>query len=122
KLAARELDAIPQLGRDFLPAMAHAQLSIEQRLPEVSPDDLKAAWAAILQRAQLNAPHQISRETLSVRDHMTRILRRLRHLQFLEFQELFDEPLQEGASPAVVVVHFIAMLELAREGLLEITQ
>lgn len=122
KLAARELDALPQAGRDFLPAAALAQLSLEERLPEVSPEDLRAAWASILQRAQLNARHQISRETLSVREHMTHILRRLRHLRFLEFHELFEEPLQQGATPAIVVVHFIAMLELAREGLLEITQ
>ena len=122
KLAARQLDALPQLGRDFLAAAAFANLGTEERLPDVHPDDLRAAWAEILRRARLNAHHHITRETLSVRDHMTRILRRLQHCRFLEFHELFDEPLQNGATPALVVVHFIAMLELAREALLEITQ
>jgi len=122
KLAARRLDELPHLGRDFFAAEAVANLSTEERLPEVHADDLRAAWLEILRRAKLNAHHHITRETLSVRDHMTRILRRLQDHRFLEFHQLFDEPLQAGAGPAVVVVHFIAMLELAREALLEITQ
>ena len=58
----------------------------------------------------------------AVRDHMTHILRRLNDVRFMEFTDMFMERLEEGAAVAVVVVHFIAMLELARESLLEITQ
>ncbi len=122
KLAARKLDAIPQAGRDFLHANALAELSVQERLPEVNAIDLRNAWAEILKRAKLNAHHHISREGLSVREHMSLILRRLQGMRFMEFTELFLERVQAGGGPAVVVVHFVAMLELAREALLEITQ
>ena len=122
KLAAQKLDALPQLGRDFQRAQAFADLRVERALPEVNVEDLRLAWADILKRAKLNAHHHITREQLSVRDHMTHILRRLSDVRFIEFGELFMERIAEGAPIAVVVVHFLAMLELSRELLLEITQ
>jgi len=122
KLAAQKLDALPQLGRDFQRAQAVADLSVERMLPEVSVEDLRAAWADILKRASLNAHHHITREQLSVRDHMTHILRRLADVRFMEFTDLFMERVDQGAPAAVVVVHFLALLELARESLLDITQ
>jgi segregation and condensation protein A len=122
KLAAQRLDALPQLGRDFQRAQAFADLRVERALPEVSVEDLRQAWIDILKRAKLNAHHHITREQLSVRDHMTHILRRLSDVRFIEFSELFMERITEGAAIAVVVVHFLALLELSRESLLEITQ
>lgn len=122
KLAAQKLDALPQLGRDFQRAQAFADLRVERALPEVDVEDLRQAWADILKRAKLNAHHHITREQLSVRDHMTHILRRLSDVRFIEFGELFMERIEEGAAVAVVVVHFLALLELSRELLLEITQ
>ena len=122
KLAAQQLDALPQLGRDFQRAQAFADLRIERALPEVSVEDLRQAWIDILKRAKLNAHHHITREQLSVRDHMTHILRRLSDVRFIEVGELFMERIAEGAAVAVVVVHFLALLELSRESLLEITQ
>ncbi|CAN1568766.1 scpA Rec8/ScpA/Scc1-like protein (kleisin family) [Burkholderiaceae bacterium] len=122
KLAAQKLDTLPQLGRDFQRSQAFADLRIERALPEVSVDDLRQAWIDIIKRAKLNAHHHITREQLSVRDHMTHILRRLSDVRFIEFGELFMERISEGAAVAVVVVHFLALLELSRESLLEITQ
>ncbi len=122
KLAAQRLDALPQLGRDFQRAQAFADLRIERALPEVNVEDLRQAWIDILKRAKLNAHHHITREQLSVRDHMTHILRRLSDVRFIEFGELFMERISEGAAVAVVVVHFLALLELSKESLLEITQ
>jgi len=122
KLAARRLDEHPQAGRDFFRARAHKEVHIEQMLPDVSPEDLRDAWRDILRRAQLNQRHHITREQLSVRDHMTHILRRLNGVRFMEFTELFLERITNGDPTAVVVVHFLALLELARESLLDITQ
>ncbi|WP_417252567.1 segregation and condensation protein A [Castellaniella sp.] len=123
KLAAQRLDALPRQGRDFLISHALvAQHQTETLLPQVSPDDLRDAWNAILQRARLNANHRITREQLSVRDHMSHILRRLSDVRFIEFTELFLERVSMGEPAAVIVVHFLALLELARESLLEITQ
>ncbi len=118
KFGARQLDAIPQLGRDFLRAQAWIEQSMTTRLPEVRAVDLQSAWADILRRARLTQHHRISREELSVREYMTFVLRRLQDRRFAEFDELFDA--HRGTQ--VVVVTFIALLELAREALIEITQ
>lgn len=117
KLAARQLDELPQLGRDFL----RAQVTIEQsmpRLPEVDVDDLRQAWADLLRRAKLSAHHHITREQLSVREHMSIVLKQLQNRRFVEFQDLFEP----SRGLPVLVVTFIAMLELAKETLIEITQ
>ena len=118
KLAAARLDALPQLGRDFLRAQVTIEQSIAPRFPDVSVDELRDAWLDILKRAKLHQHHKISREQLSVREYMSVVLRRLQGERFVEFQDLFD--VTRGAP--VMVVTFIAMLELARERLLEITQ
>jgi segregation and condensation protein A len=118
KLAAAQLDALPLLGRDFF----RAQVTLEQALapprPEVRADDLRAAWADILRRARLIEHHRITREPLSVREYMSSVLRSLQGRRFALFEELFDAT----RGPQVMVVTFIALLELARERLLEITQ
>ncbi|MEF9997326.1 MAG: ScpA family protein [Burkholderiaceae bacterium] len=118
KLAARNLDELPRVGRDFVRAIVTIEQTVERRLPEVCVADLQSAWADVLKRAKLNASHKISREELSVREHMSLVLRRLQGERFVEFRELFDT--SRGA--AVAVVHFLAMLELARESLVRITQ
>ncbi len=118
KLGAARLDALPLLGRDFFRAQVHIEQSLEPRWPDVHTDDLREAWRDILQRARLNQHHTISREQLSVREHMSIVLRQLQGRRFMEFHELFDTT----RGMPVLVVTFIAMLELARELLLEITQ
>ncbi|MFN3297659.1 segregation and condensation protein A [Caldimonas sp.] len=118
KLAAAKLDQLPVLGRDFLRAQIHIEQSLKPRFPDVSVNDLREAWAEILKRAKLVQHHRITREQLSVREHMSLVLRTLQGRRFMEFHELFDP----SRGPQVVVVTFIAMLELARERLLEITQ
>jgi len=118
KLAAARLDALPVLGRDFLRAQIHIEQSLQPRFPDVEVVDLRDAWLDILRRAKLNQHHKITREQLSVREHMSIVLRRLHGQRFVEFEQLFD--VSRGQS--VLVVTFIAMLELARERLLEITQ
>jgi segregation and condensation protein A len=118
KLAAARLDALPVLGRDFLRVQAAVDRSVAVRLPEVEPDELRAALAEVLQRARLSAHHMISREQLSVREHMSIVLRRLQGRRFALFDDLFDT---QAGNP-VVVVTFIALLELAREHLIEVTQ
>jgi len=118
KLGAAQIDQLPLLGRDLLAATVHIEQSLEVRLPDVSAIDLRDAWADVIKRTRLTQHHHIGREALSVREHMTLVLRALQGRRFVEFHELFD--VTRGA--AVLVVTFIAMLELARERLLEITQ
>ena len=118
KLAAREIDQLPQLGRDYVRTQIYIEQSIVTRWPDVDPVDLQSAWADVLKRAKLTAHHHISREELSVREHMTSILRRLQSARFVEFADLFDA----SRGVPVLVVNFIALLELAKETLIEITQ
>lgn len=118
KLAAHQLNTMPQLGRDFLAANVHVEQSLTPRLPDVTLVDLQEAWLGIVKRAKLVQHHVISREELSVREHMSIVLRKLQGRKFLEFADLFD--VTRGMP--VLVVTFIALLELAKECLLEITQ
>lgn len=118
KFGAERIDGLPQLGRDFLAASVWIEQAATTRLPSVDADDLRSAWADILRRARLVQHHRITREELSVREYMTVVLRRLQDRRFAEFDELFET----SRGVPVVVVTFIALLELARESLIEITQ
>ena len=118
KLASTKLDALPVLGRDFLRAAVAIEQSLQPRFPDVDVADLRAAWIDIVRRAKLVQHHHITREQLSVREYMSMMLRRLQGRRFVEFHELLDP----SRGPQVLVVTFIALLELARESLLEVTQ
>jgi segregation and condensation protein A len=118
KSAAVTLGALPQEGRDFVRPQLFVEQGLAPVLPDVDPHDLQRAWVDVLRRAKLTAHHKISRQELSVREHMSAILRRLQAQRFVEFGELFAG--QSGVP--IVVVHFVAMLELAKETLIEITQ
>jgi segregation and condensation protein A len=118
KLAAARLNAIPQFGRDFLKAEVFIEQSLQPRFPDVHLVDLQEAWRDILKRARLVQHHKISREELSVREHMSMVLKRLQGRRVVGFEDLFDP--SHGAP--VLVVTFIALLELAKETLIEITQ
>jgi segregation and condensation protein A len=118
KQAARALDGLPLADRDFATVRIWFDRSAAVRLPEVSPEDLKAAWATLIQRAHVNRHHLVSREQLSVRSEMSRILKILAPSRYAEFTALFAE----HADVAHLVVTFLAMLELAREQLVNIAQ
>jgi segregation and condensation protein A len=118
KSAALRLDALPLLGRDFLRAQVTVEQSAEPRYPQVRAVDLRDAWLDILRRARLVQHHRITREQLSVREHMSLVLKSLQGRRFVEFQELFEP----ARGLPVLVVTFLALLELARESLLELTQ
>ncbi len=118
KKAAQQLDQLPQVGRDVIAVSVWVERTVAERLPDVNPRDLAEAWRALLHRARLSAHHHVSREELSVREHMSIVLRRLREHRVLEFVELFDP----SRGVAVLVVTLLAVLELARESLIEVTQ
>jgi len=118
KLAAFQLDSLPQVGRDFVRTQVYIDQTVVTRFPDVEIADLQAAWNDLLRRAKLTERHTITREELSVREHMTQILRKLQTAKFIEFQDLFET----SRGVPVVVVNFIALLELAKETLIEITQ
>lgn len=118
KQAAGRIAELPQIGRDFLGVQAHIDHVVVVRLPHVDAEDLRQAWLSIIARARSHRHHRVSREHLSVREQMTRLLRMLQLTPFAEFRELFGEA--GGVSEAVVT--FLAILELARESLVHVTQ
>lgn len=119
KLAGQNINALPQAERDFYWVETLVEKSLYIRLPDVSVEDLKEAWLSVVRQAKLNKNHKISREELSVREHMGIILRLLQASDgFVRFETMFDP---EMGAPGLVV-HFLAMLELAREQLVEFTQ
>lgn len=118
KLAAQKLNELPQAGRDFELVQVLIERTVIERLPHVGVEDLRNAWLALLTRARVNAHHRVRREELSVREQMTKVLRQLRNTDFVPFESLFE--LDDGVP--LLVVTFIAILELAKENLVEITQ
>jgi segregation and condensation protein A len=118
KAAARALDELPLADRDFATVRVWLERVSASRLPSVSPDDLYAAWAALIARIKANRHHLITREQLSVRAEMSRVLKALAPAHYAEFTSLFAG----HADVPHLVVTFLALLELAREGLIEIAQ
>jgi segregation and condensation protein A len=123
KIQAAQINELPQLGRDFLRTEVFIEQSLAPRWPDVHAVDLREAWADLVRRAKLVTNHKISREALSVREYMSHLLRQLTDSQhrgrpFAPFESLFDP--DKGVP--VLVVTFVAMLELSREALIEVTQ
>ena len=118
KAAARALDALPLVERDYALARVWFDRVAPARLPDVRADDLRAAWAGLLARARINRHHTVTREQLSVRSQMSRLLKLLEPGRFIEFTTLFEA----RAGIAQLVVTFLAILELARESLLDLAQ
>jgi segregation and condensation protein A len=118
KLGAQQLDALPHRDRDFQAVGVWVEQTIAHRLPQVRPEDLAAAWRELLKQARMRQHHKVTRDELSVREHMTTVLRLLQDGEFRELRQLFDP----WKGVPVLVVTFLALLELAREALVEITQ
>jgi len=118
KAAAFRLNELPQVGRDVLRAQVYIEQSLQPRFPDVDIADLQEAWRDILRRARLVQHHKITREELSVREHMSMVLKKLQGRKFVEFEQLFDP----ARGVPVLIVTFIATLELAKETLIELTQ
>ena len=119
KKAAEDIDSIPRLERDT--SVAHAFMPdriISRTPPEVDLKEMLIALRDVFKRADLFSRHAIRREALSVRERMSTVLDRLNDGQFHRFESFFNA--EEGRMGAVV--SFLAILELAKERLLDIIQ
>lgn len=115
KTAAERLDALPRMERDFFAAGAATDALAGPPPPAPSLDALMDALAGVMRRASLNAHHHVATEQLSVRERMTRLLHELDSEEFTDFVGLLERA--EGRQG--VVVSFLAILELAKAGLVE---
>lgn len=118
KKAAMRLNTLPIAHRDFLlPQVWIDSVPVEQ-LPNVNLDDLRNTWLTLMERARANRHHHIQHEAISVRACMSEILRNLRARKEVPFTELFSDT----ANVHKLVASFLALLELARESLINIVQ
>jgi segregation and condensation protein A len=119
KQAAHDIDALPRLERDHFPASADfSARRVVKLLPDITLKELLLSFKDVALRAQMFAHHHIQREPLSVRERMSDVLASLAPGSFIEFPQLF----RQGEGRMGVAVTFIAILELLREGLIEIVQ
>jgi segregation and condensation protein A len=119
KQAAEDIDALPRLGRDVFQASAEP---IEKKVvtlpPEVELKELIAAFQDVMKRASMYAHHHVQMESLSVRERMSSVLSKVNSTHFTSFMDLFT--VEEGRMG--VVVSFLAILELVKESLIDLTQ
>ncbi|MDL2058949.1 ScpA family protein [Mesosutterella sp. AGMB02718] len=118
KRGAQELDELPICGRDFSEVSVRLEEADDERLPEASLSELQSAWARVLKGLALRGNHSVSREELSIREYMSRTLRELQAKPYIEFSALISE----SRTPREALVFFLAILELAKEELVHITQ
>ncbi|HZH44580.1 MAG TPA: ScpA family protein [Lysobacter sp.] len=119
KQAAEDIDALPRMERDTAPVAAYVPDRAAVKLPPpVDLQEMLLALRDVLKRAELFSQHAIKRDALSVRQRMGDLLERMSDGAFHRFESLFTA--EEGRLG--VVVTFLAMLELAKERLLEIVQ
>jgi segregation and condensation protein A len=119
KKAADEITELPHMEQDNFQASAEPmQREVVQQLPDLQLKELLVAFKEVLTRAEMLAHHHIQGEALSVRQRMSEVLDRLKSSDFTEFKDLFDP--SEGRMG--VTVTFLSLLELLKEGLIELTQ
>ena len=119
KQAAADIEELPRVDRDTFPASAElAERRVVRLLPSVTMQEMLVALKDVMSRADMFAHHHVQRERLSVRQRMSDVLGALRTQAFVEFIQLFRP--EEGRMG--VTVTFCAILELLREGLIEIVQ
>ena len=119
KTAAENLDQLPRMERDWVPASADvSKLELIRPHPSVELREVLLSFKEVLRRADLQTMHMIQREVLTVREKMSRILSNLEGEAFLDFVSFFD--VSEGRLG--IVVTFLAILELVRETMIELVQ
>jgi len=119
KRAAEGIDRMPRLDRDTWIATADlVDRKVVRLAPQVTLQEMLLAFQDVLSRSDMFAHHHVQREPLSVRQRMTDVLAALTARAFVDFVRLFRP--EEGRRG--VTVTFVAILELLREGLIELVQ
>lgn len=115
---ARAIDGLAREGRDFFRTAGLPLERLEPAKPAVAPIDVAEAWLDVAARARLSAHHRIARQTLSVREHMTRVLKRMAEEGSLTWSGIIrGESTRES-----IAVWYLALLELAKEALVTLRQ
>lgn len=119
KTASIELNEIPYVGRDRMIAQGYFERIVDIKPPQVKIEDIFEAWRNVLKRSKQFESHKIERSVLSVREHMSLILKKISQDDLIEFSSLFNP---KKDSIAKMVVCFLAILELCKERMIKINQ
>ena len=120
KKISKSIDEIPRVDREIsIPYVLHVS-SNQKILPEVTSEDLFTSFKSVMVAQSLKISHSIAKEILSVRDHMTIILNKIKDSSYFEFMNFFSS--KKPNTRMSIVVHFIALLELAKSGLIKVSQ
>ena len=118
RAAALQMQALPRIDRDFKVATAELNVPKEVPLPDVEAHELVSAWGDVVRRLRLRDRHKVSRQELSVREHMSALLRKLSQHAMVTLSKLWEE----APDRETQTVWFLAMLELAKEEMVIVTQ
>ncbi|MDP0562242.1 MAG: ScpA family protein [Candidatus Endonucleobacter sp. (ex Gigantidas childressi)] len=119
KKAAEDLDALPRVGRNIHPVFLDApDFELAKPQPDVSLNEILLAMAKVMRQGDMFENHIIEEEALSVRERMSDVLSLLSAERFTPFVALYR--VKEGRLG--VVVTFMAVMELVKESLIELTQ
>ncbi len=119
KKAADDIDRLKRMERDVMIASVEVlEKRVIRQQPETSLSEMLKAFREVVQRSEHFTHHAIQRERLSQRQRMSEIIDLLEGAEFIEFIRLFKP--EEGRMG--VTVTFISILELMKEGLLDIVQ
>ncbi len=119
KKAAEQIDSLPRYERDIFDTQVDvSEVEVKKQQPDVELKELLLAFQDVLKRVEQLSHHKITKEPLSVRERMATILEKLNRPDSLAFSALFTRVEGRGG----LVVSFLAILELCKEGLLEIIQ
>jgi len=119
KQAADDINELSQMGKDnFQTEVAFPDKHTDHAPPDIEMKEMLLALRDVLHRADMFTKHQISKETLSLRERMSRVLETVKSESFVSFTKMFD--LEEGREG--IVVTFMAILELLKQALIEMVQ
>lgn len=119
KKLAEDIDELPRVGRDvYTLPLSKPEEESRQIYPDVDFKELLLSFKLVVDRSNMFENHQVSREVLSTRERMAQVLEQLKKKAFVPFVTLFHA--EEGKLG--VVVTFIAIMELCKEGLIDLVQ
>lgn len=119
KSASENIALLPRVDRDFFTASAGLpEIKLDKQEITVSKEELATIFHEIQTRPDLKLHHQIDFEELSTQERIQIILQILSKKNIVSF----SKTLRKGEGRHGVVVTFLASLELAKDGHIELIQ
>lgn len=142
KLNAKYLTLKPKANENFYyinipPQQFTTAKTNQENKVKITIKELSAAWQDVVLKQKLTAKHQITKSQISIREYMSKILTllnknpdeqmRFEKILHEKMKKIFDNINQKYISDylnnkPIIVSNFMAILELSKEGLININQ